>query len=97
MYYNLNFTYHEGKAKVVTYTLRWKMSHSLIMIVLLDHLCLKLREMEIELTPTNGFEVRMSALGITLSIFHEIQTSQLDNIKLERSKHGLAKGRSKYF
>lgn len=82
--YDIELTYHKGKANVVANALSRKTSHSTLCCVVADRLIGELPRQEVELIQQGDLEARMSALTLTPIIFEEIRADQIEDVKIER-------------
>jgi len=96
--YDLEIHYHPGKANVVADALSRKAQHSLNTIIITQSRVLEdLERLGVELISHGSSRALLSALEVQPSLLEEIKAHQKGDVKLQRIRQTLEKGRSSGF
>ncbi len=94
--YNLEISYHEGRANVVADALSRKSKHSVATLITSEELSKEFERMNLEIIKEGELEAKLGALSIRPTFFEEIMARQMDEPKLvklrEQANEGKAEG-----
>ena len=95
--YDLEISYHEGRANVVADALSRKSNHSVATLITSEELSKEFERMNLEIIKKGELEAKLGALSIQPTFFEEIMIKQMDDPKLIKLREQASEGKAEGF